>query len=126
MDMDDVYILVDGCRSSGRAAIVPLGGESFDGDWPARYPHLAGAECPQAFRCYESTDNGIRYHWELAGPSGASFLLFPTPRDTPADVAAAKAQLRHSQDVVRLRVFRITYIERGPHAALISDAAEDE
>jgi len=52
----------------------------------------------------EYTANGILYEWELAGPQGASFLLFPGSEHTPEDIKKAKQWLRNNKDVVWLRV----------------------
>jgi hypothetical protein len=52
----------------------------------------------------EYTHNGILYTWELAGPQGASFILFPDEIHTKEDIDRAKAWLRDNQDVVWLKV----------------------
>lgn len=52
----------------------------------------------------EYTENGMLYTWELAGPNGASFILYPDQRHTKEDIDKAKALLRHNQDVVSLSI----------------------
>ncbi len=48
----------------------------------------------------EYTPNGIMYTWEIAGPKGASFMLFPDEKHTKADVSAAGVWIRDNRDVV--------------------------
>lgn len=52
----------------------------------------------------EYTDNGILYTWELAGPDGASFTLFPDDDHTKEQAKEAKAWLRNTRDVVHLSI----------------------
>lgn len=52
----------------------------------------------------ERTSNGILYTWELAGPHGAAFLLFPDPHHTKQDIQKAKQELKDNQDVVAISV----------------------
>lgn len=51
----------------------------------------------------EYTSNGIKYNWELSGPNGAAFTLFPN-NNTIEQIAAAKRELRNDNDVVRLSI----------------------
>jgi hypothetical protein len=46
------------------------------------------------------TPNGVVYHWELAGPDGASFMLFMEPHHTHDIIKEAKNYLYRQQDVV--------------------------
>ena len=47
---------------------------------------------------------GVPMHWELAGPDGASYVLYRFPHHTDAEIGAAESKIRRDQDVVRLRV----------------------
>ena len=92
----------------GKAMMVDK--PDFDGDWHGRYFAGSGWETVDAYRVYEETgtDPPIPYHWELAGPGGASFLLFIPPGTSREAIANAKAWLRNARDVVYLSTFRIT------------------
>lgn len=50
----------------------------------------------------EHTSNGVRYKWDLAGPNGASFIVF---KDNHSDkeVKHAIREIRNDRDVVALR-----------------------
>lgn len=52
----------------------------------------------------EHTKNGIMYTWDIAGSQGASFILFPTEKNTAQEIAEAKNELRNSHDVVSLSI----------------------
>ena len=57
------------------------------------------------FKLWESYKiNDIYYDYELAGPDGASFLLFAFPEHTKEDIRKAKKQIKNNDDVVRLSV----------------------
>ena len=45
---------------------------------------------------------GIKYHWELAGPNGACFFLLVEAEHTELQVQKAARYLRQQHDVVRL------------------------
>lgn len=51
----------------------------------------------------EYTESGMMYTWELAGPHGAAFILFPDYTDTKLDVDRAKRELRNSRDVTSIK-----------------------
>lgn len=50
----------------------------------------------------ETTSNGVRYEWWLAGPEGARFLIFKD-NHTDEEVNEAIKELRRQRDVVTLR-----------------------
>lgn len=52
----------------------------------------------------EVTRNGVFYSWELAGPNGASFVLYRESHHTDEDIRLSERQLRNDRDVVRLTV----------------------
>ncbi len=52
----------------------------------------------------------VPYTWRLAGPDGASFELIQMPDTTAAQIKAAKAELRRTQDVVSFSVIRVRKI----------------
>jgi len=91
---------------------------NFDDDWWVRYfPHRKeNARCfCQAVNIYEEpieTPNGpMMYDWELAGPGGASYRLFPERnKHTGADVRAAKEYIRDRHDAVRIITLNITLL----------------
>lgn len=56
---------------------------------------------------WEVTENGVRYNSELAGPGGASFVLFKFPDTTKEQLREAAAEIRRKDDVVRMSVLRI-------------------
>lgn len=47
---------------------------------------------------------GIIYHWELAGPHGADYILFPADHHTKEDIQETKDWMRNSFDVIHLSV----------------------
>jgi len=50
---------------------------------------------------------GVFYSWGLAGPGGAWFDLIAMPDTMPGQIAAAKARIRRTRDVVSMSVTRI-------------------
>lgn len=66
-------------------------------------------------------ENGIWADFELTGPKGAAFTLYPEPTHTATDYERAKRQLRYDHDV--------TFIRKGNYAAnekRILEAAEKD
>jgi hypothetical protein len=55
-------------------------------------------------RAYEKTSNGIEYIDELAGPDGASFVLYPAAEHTAEMIKAAIRELFNNRDVVAMKV----------------------
>ena len=59
---------------------------------------------------YDRTNNQIKYHEYSTGPQGMRYTLFPVgDRNTYAQLAEAKSQLKREQDVVKIT---IEWIER--------------
>ncbi len=52
----------------------------------------------------EITSNGVSYTYDIVSSQGASFILYPRPEHSDADVAVAKREIRNSRDVVSMRV----------------------
>lgn len=52
----------------------------------------------------EYTKNGVPYTWELSGPDGAAFILYPKPEHTAEDIKRAKAYIRANQDATSIHV----------------------
>jgi hypothetical protein len=50
----------------------------------------------------ETTSNGVRYNWTLAGPNGAGFIVFKD-NHTAEEVKQAISEIRKNRDVVWLR-----------------------
>jgi hypothetical protein len=50
------------------------------------------------------TEEGILYDFELAGPQGADYFLFPAKHHSEEDVQKSKDYLRTNQDVVSLLI----------------------
>ena len=73
----------------------------------------------------ETTPNGIDFHWGLAGPGGAYFVLYLMPHNTAQDIEDAKRWIRANRDASRITVlhirklveFDITPHLDGPHHA---------
>lgn len=76
----------------------------------------------KAMRHKEQTRNGVYFHWELAGPGGASFVLFREPHHTDADIEAAEHQIRTDRDVVRL----VVALPAKPKARRVADMTDVE
>ena len=111
----------------GKAMMVDK--PDFDGDWHGRYFAGSGWETVDAYRVYEETgtDPPLTFHWELAGPDGASFLLFIPPGTSREAEANAKAWIRNARDVVHLSTFRITeWVEppEPPHRDTVETYAD--
>lgn len=98
---------IDILYDDGTKEAILTDSPDWDGDWQERYfPGNTGEV--YAFRVdSDMTPQGIRYFWELSGPDGAFFLLFPEPCHSNDDMKAAQAHIRHTSDVVTLRVKRI-------------------
>lgn len=58
------------------------------------------AEVERYRRYHDVTPNGVVFHWELAGPDGASFCLIREAHTTEADLDRAESYLRGARDVV--------------------------
>lgn len=56
-------------------------------------------ELLREFRFGNVTENGIIYMYELSGPNGADFYLFPSQRHKKKDIEEAKEDLRTQHDV---------------------------
>lgn len=52
----------------------------------------------------------VYYHWELAGPDGASYELFQLPDISAETVQKAEDHIRRTQDVVRLTIRRFKHL----------------
>ena len=65
-------------------------------------PDYAATWVAREARCGHDVAGAIKYHWELAGPGGATFFLLVDPHHTEDQVRYAAAYLRGSHDVVRL------------------------
>lgn len=50
------------------------------------------------------TPQGIVFHWELAGSSGADFCLIPEPQHTPRDIEEAKSWIRRTRDALSITI----------------------
>lgn len=50
----------------------------------------------------ETTSNGVRYDWYLAGPDGAGFVVYKD-NNTEEEVKKAIKEIRNTRDVVTLR-----------------------
>lgn len=50
----------------------------------------------------EYTSNDVRYKWDLAGPNGASFIIFQDDKSDD-DVKKAIREIKNERDVVCLR-----------------------
>ena len=53
-------------------------------------------------RAGQDIAEGIKYHWELAGPNGACFFLLVEAEHTELQVQKVARCLRQQHDVVRL------------------------
>ena len=90
----------------------------FDGDWHGRYfPAIAKRKFPwiAAFRIFEdpirlTSGRCMYYHDELASAAGVSRLLVVEPEHTAADLAEAKQNSHHTNDIVSFQVIRPTAI----------------
>jgi len=69
-------------------------------------------ELQRLFNYGQVTSNGMIYHYELAGPEGADFTLFPSKEHTPEDFTKACEELRTDHDVVN--IFTGAYIGEYP------------
>lgn len=59
---------------------------------------------------------GVYWDEELAGPGGASFVLFCLPENPKEDIDAAEDYIRRGRDVVRLRRMKIRRLVDFPLA----------
>ena len=83
--------------------------EDFDGDWPARYPHLEGCSWVDAPSIWEhEMVNGIPYSSDLCRDGLLATMYADVTRHSEEDIKAACARFRRERDVVSLRVRRIT------------------
>ena len=83
--------------------------ETFDGDWPSRYPHLAGCDWIDSPSINEyDIVNGLPYSYDLCRDGMLATLYADTTKHGAEEIRAAKAKLRRDHDVVSLRVQRIT------------------
>lgn len=117
--MDNYYIChtPNPCQWKGPVHIVPVGKESFTGNWKSQYFPKAKYEQIITFRVFEEPiplpDGALmHYHWELASSQGASFTLFVEPQHTREHVHLAKEWLRKKSDVVSIYAFRVTGLKQ--------------
>jgi len=102
---------------NGRGRVVeidPAAMTSDDyGDMMQSFAREAGAryadEYASMVRLYpdQVTPSGVQYTEELAGPEGMSFMLIQMPDTTKDQLKQAKAHLRASRDVVRMKTIRV-------------------
>ncbi len=116
MDLEFITHMPNIWVNRGALKVLPHGLESWDGDWWRRYfPGEPDCLKVSAYRVFEEplVVDGVEiyYHWDLAGPDGASFLLFLGPDCTAEHVRKAKRKLRDDRDVVHFSTFRATSID---------------
>ncbi len=66
--------------------------------------------CERLRKFHYVTPNGVVFDWELAGSSGAAFVLLRESHHTDEDIAEAEKYLRRERDVVRLCEARVVVI----------------
>ena len=66
----------------------------------------------------ERTSNGVPYDWELVGPAGARFMIYPEPHHTKYDIKKAKSILRNERDVISLSIADDLDLDRLYRAAI--------
>lgn len=84
--------------------------ESWDGDWKKNYPHLKGLDYIDIFNpsiWSHDVANGLPFTYDLVS-SGGIFTLYADQDSTNEQIKMAKAEIRHKQDVVSLRVMKLT------------------
>ena len=83
--------------------------ETFDGDWPSRYPHLAGCDWIDSPSIDEyDMVNGLPFSYDLCQNGMMATLYADTTKHGEEEIKIAKAKLRRDHDVASLRVQRIT------------------
>jgi hypothetical protein len=118
-----LYVLLELEHPTARRAKRAMlhDGPNWDGDWESRYFPGCNPESVQAHRVdFDMTPQGIRYYWQLSGPGGAWFLLFPEPHHSTEQAKQARNHLRNSRDVTGMRTVRVPKLH---HYATLQDAA---
>ena len=92
----------------GNKSAIIVDDPDFDGDWWGRY--FPGANQDKnsfmALRLESEKINGIPYSWELGGPGGAVYWLFPEYGfHDRLSIKQAKAIIRHKFDALRIYVY---------------------
>jgi hypothetical protein len=103
------------CNGKGRIVDVPSEASSDDygrlqrafANEVARHGEDHYPAMWRLYPCYSR--DGVYWHEELAGPDGASFVVFQFPEHMPEQVNAVVEYLQQSRDVVRLKVLRLKW-----------------
>ena len=109
---NDLYVIYyKGCGAMIRLSTRDTSADDF-GDIQKRFCAESRRRDVSDRFCYAAMDcirpenwlGGVPMHWELAGPDGASYVLYRFPHHTDAEIGAAESKIRRDRDVVRLRV----------------------
>lgn len=92
---------------------VPNNAESFDGDWIERYPHCTEYLETQVYHCWDEqqTESGIYYVYDLVRDGGLFTLIYDADEATPAQIEAARKELKRDHDVVSLHQMGFTKVK---------------
>ena len=123
----------------GRAAILSIPSNFSSEAWGQLQSGLIAAWEPNptkrrfaylySLTMYPDQSRGASVFWdhELAGSSGASYLLMPMPGATELQIEETKAHIRTSFDAVSVRVLRPTrFIQNEAEASLGAILAKGE
>jgi hypothetical protein len=92
--------------------------DRFRMDHGIKKPKDAWDRYAQMTDFWETTDNGIKFDWELAGPHGASFFLLWLPENTKEQIEEAANLIRSSRDAVRVKYLKVDHLIEYPLSTL--------
>jgi len=100
---------------------------NWDDDWKQQYPHVRDLDymdIDQPSIWLHNFINGIPYGYDLCCDGGIFRLFVDIDKFSDEDIKKAKADLRHKQDVVSLRVMKIKkYIPRVNNITLNKESS---